>query len=107
METRLIPYTLVNMFGSVPVLVLFIFYVLHERGKLGPKTFKIVLAIFAMAMLAYGIYQVSVADLLQKVYPGKYYTVGGGIAISIAIVILISIFLGFKKKKGKRGQSLA
>jgi len=99
MEPRLIPYTLMNMFGSVLALVMFIFYIFHERGKLGPRIFRIILAIFATLMLGYGIYQLSVADLLQKVYPGKYYTVGGGIAISIAIIILVSILLGFKKNK--------
>ena len=99
MEPRLIPYTLMNMFGSILALVIFIFYILHERGKLGPRTFKIILAIFATLMLGYGIYQLSAAYLLQKVFPGKYYAVGGGIAILIAIIILISILLGFKKNK--------
>jgi hypothetical protein len=99
MEPWLIPYALMNIFGSVLALVIFIFYILHERGKLEPRIFKMIMATFAVLMLAYGVYQLSVADLLRKVYPGKYYAVGGWVAVSIAIIILISILWGFKKDR--------
>jgi hypothetical protein len=104
METWLIPYALMNMFGSVLVLVFFIFFILYEKGKVETKTFRMIFIVFAILVLAYGVYQLSVADLLRKVYPGKYYTAGGWIAISIGIIILFRILFGLRKNINRKGK---
>ena len=101
MEQWFIPYQLMSIFGSFLALVVVILYIFYRRGNLKPKIFKMILAIFAIIMLVYGVYQLSVAELLQKVYPGKYYIAGGWIAISMAIVIFISILFRFKEDRSK------
>ena len=88
-----------NVFGSFLVLVVLIFYFLHKKGKLRPQIFKMILAIFAILMVAYGVYQLSFASLLRVVYPGSYYTVGGWIAIVLGIIVIISILWGSKKNR--------
>jgi high-affinity Fe2+/Pb2+ permease len=101
MKPQLIPYALMNVFGSFLALVVLIFYILFRRGKVKPKILKTVLVIFAVVMLSYGIYQLSVADMLRTVYPGKYYTTGGWIAISLGIITLIPILWGLRKNKNR------
>ena len=98
MEPRLIAYALMDVFGSFLALAMVIAYILFKRRKLGPRIFKMILTIFAILMLAYGIYQLSVADLLRTAYPKTYYTVGGWIAISLGIIILLPILWGLRKK---------
>ena len=91
-----------NVFASFLALLIIIFYVLRRKGKLKSKTFKIILASFAILIMFYGMYQLFIGDVLRKAYPGKYYTTGGLIAISIAIMILIPILLGIKKDRTLR-----
>jgi hypothetical protein len=60
-----------------------------------------ILVIFAILMVAYGVYQLCVADLLRITYPGSYYTVGGWIAIFLGIILIVRILWGSRKKGGK------
>jgi hypothetical protein len=88
-----------NVFGSFLVLVMIILYILFKRGKFRTGAFKVVLAVFGTLMLGYGIYQLSVAELLSRSYPGKYYTAGGWIAISLGIIALLPIAWNLRKNR--------
>jgi len=95
---RLIQYWLMNVSGSFIALVMIILYILSKKGMIGPRIFKGIVAIFAILLIAYGAYQLYVAKLLTKLYPGKYYIAGGGIAIILGAIILLPIMWGLRKK---------
>ena len=99
MDPRLIPYWLMNVSGSFIALAMIILFLLSKRGIIGPKIFKGILAIFAILLMAYGAYQLYVVKLLSKLYPGKYYIAGGGIAILLGAIILLPILWGLWKNR--------
>lgn len=101
MELYALPYILMSVFGSVFGLVIVIFSILYAKGKLKPRTFKIIRAILGIVMVAYGVYLLSVRDILKSVYPEKHFSVGGWIAISIGAIVLISILLGLRKNRSR------
>ena len=100
-ELYALPYILMSVFGSVFGLVIVIFSILYAKGKLKPRTFKITRTILGIVMLAYGVYLLSVRDILKSVYPEKHFSVGGWIAISLGIIIVFLPFLWKLREKWK------
>jgi len=88
-----------NIFGCFFALLIIIAIFLHEKNRISGKIYKIILSIFVIVFIAYGIYQLSAADFLGKVYPGGHYDIGGWIAIILGMVCLIRILFGIRKNK--------
>jgi hypothetical protein len=86
------PYAIINLEGTGLVIVWVIFYILYAKGKLGLRTFRIIRATFGGVLIVFGLYVLSVVDVLQRIYPQKHYSVGAWIAIALGILILLSFF---------------
>jgi hypothetical protein len=94
-------YAIINILGWVLVILLGIFCILFAKRKLKPKILRIIWTIFGIAAIAYGVYILSVKEILRELFPQKHYSIGGWIAISIGAVVLISILLGLRKYKNR------
>ena len=67
--------------------------ILYAKGKLKPKTFHIIRAIFGFVMIVLGFYVLWVIETLQRIYPQKHYSVGAWIVIVLGILNSSFIFL--------------
>jgi hypothetical protein len=95
-------YAIINILGWVLAILFGIFCILCTKRKLEPKIIKIIWTVFGIAAISYGVYILSVKEILREVFPHKHYSIGGWIAISIGIIFLLTILWNLMKyKNGK------
>jgi hypothetical protein len=100
----MIHYALINIFGWTLAVIGVIFAILSERGRIAPRLGNIIRIFFGIAFISYGIYVLSVKEILREVFPHERYTIGGWIMISFGLILLlISLWI---QKNGKKGREL-
>ena len=96
------PYAIINILGWVLAILLGIFCILSAKRKLEPKIIKIIWTIFGIAAISYGVYILSVKEILGEVFPHKHYSIGGWIAISIGIIFVLTVLWSLRKDKKRK-----
>lgn len=98
----MIHYALINIFGWILAILFVIFSILSTRRGFAPKLGKIIWIILGIATISYGVYVLSVKEVFREVFPHERYSIGGWIAISMGIVLLlIALWSQRREKKGK------
>lgn len=95
-------YAIINILGLVLAILLSIFCILSIKRKLEPKIIKIIWTIFGIAAISYGIYILSVKEILREIFPQKNYSIGGWIAISIGIIFVLTVLWSLRKDKNRK-----
>jgi uncharacterized membrane protein len=95
-------YAIINILGWVLAILFGIFCILSAKRKLEPKIIKIIWTIFGIAAISYGVYILSVKEILGEVFPHKHYSIGGWIAISIGIIFVITVLWNLRKDKKRK-----
>jgi hypothetical protein len=96
-------YAIINVFGLAMAILLCFFSILSAKHKLKPRIVMTIWTFFGIAVISYGIYILSVKEILRKIYPQKNYSIGGWVAISIGIILLLTVLWGLRKDKNTKG----
>ncbi len=95
-------YAIINILGLAMAILLCFFTFLSAKRKLSPKIIRTIWTFFGIAVISYGIYILSVKEIVEKVYPQKNYSIGGWVAICIGIIFLLIGLLGSRKDRNTR-----
>lgn len=98
----MIHYALINIFGWILAILFVIFSILSVRREFAPKIGNLIWIILGIATISYGVYVLSVKEILKAVFPHKHYSIGGWIAISLGLILLLSAL--WSQRKGKKGK---